>query len=789
MRTFLRPYGLILLGSLLFLLRFDGALDGFEKGRRSLPAGAKGRYRAMVLEEPQVLFPREKGSRATGRMGASYDPGVREVRSPCLLLSRDGVPLLPVKARCSFRLSPRTPSPVLSYGDIVAFDGKVQVPRRALNPGQFDYERYLRVKGVAFTAYLAPGSWSKEASGRSGAFLAQACHRLKRAAEEALCRHLPYPESALLDGILLGEKASLPRDMLEDFFLTGTVHILAVSGLMTAFVSGVLFLLLRALGLPRKGAACVSLAGLACFVCMTGADPPVCRAGLFSGLALGSVLFERRVHSGTLLIVTALLLVFLDPFVLFDLSFQISFLATAGLMAWTPGLLERLSFLGKRLGGLVATTFSAQLAVWTLLVFHFNQASPYAFLANLAVVPLALLATLGGLVLLIGAAIHPLLGEALGGPCALILRALTSCNGWIAALPGGEGLVPSPPGRWVAVFHVLLAATFLAFWPRQVPDRPSIDWIEGRRRWSRTRRLVALAWGCFTIHGLAQGCLTWVGPPKLRVTFLAVGHGNAAVLEVPGQKALVVDAGRRAWGPDRYHPLVAYLRHRGLREVGKVLATHPDSDHVGGMTNLAGACRWESLLVPDGGDLAPFPPHLLACAAGAGAAITVLRRGDVLVLGDRSQGEVLHPDRGFRPSRAQDNNLSLAVRFRYGTTSFLFPGDLEKEGLDRLLASPGAGKVDWLLAPHHGRRSGEPSASSEGFSPRFVVFSDGKDHPDSRSLYREGAPGVLVLSTARDGAIEVEVGPEGDGRYRTFLEGKWRSLPTGGGADVDFIEK
>jgi hypothetical protein len=70
-----------------------------------------------------------------------------------------------------------------------------------------------------------------------------------------------------------------------------------------------------------------------------------------------------------------------------------------------------------------------------------------------------------------------------------------------------------------------------------------------------------------------------------------------------------------------------------------------------------------------------------------------------------------------------------------------------------------------------------------------VVFSDGKDHPDSERLYEEGAPGVLVLSTARDGAIEVEVGPEGVGRYRTFLEGKWRSLPTCGGAEVDFIEK
>jgi len=794
MTPFQKKAAWTLLGSLLFAWRFQEARESFREGLEVLPSGSKGLYQVLVLEEPQVLFPREKGHRGTGREGAWYRPEVTEVRTYCLLLSFDGKPLPALKVRCSFRLSRGIPAPVLSYGDSVKFFGKVQVPRRAMNPGQFDYEAYLRHKGVAFTAFLGPGQWTKEETRPGGSALLRACYSLKRAAETALCRHLPYPQNALLDGILLGEKSSIPIEVMEHFFLTGTVHILAVSGLMTAFVSGVLFLLLRSLGLPRKGAAVCSLAGLACFVCMTGADPPVCRAGLFSALALGAVLFERRVRGGTLLLATAVVLAFLDPFVVLDLSFQISFLATTGLMAGAPRLGDKLASLGRPLAGLVATTVCAQLSVWFLLAHLFNQASPYALLANLVVVPLALLATLAGLALLAGSALHPGLGDLLGEVCGGVLAAMTACAGWVASFPGGEGLVASSPALFVLLFHVLLAATFLAFWPESFPENPSVSWMDLRRRKLRVRRWMAWAWSGFALLCAAYGLRLLLAPVPLKATFLAVGHGSAAVLEAPGRRVLVVDAGRGTRGPDRYHPLVSYLRHRGIREVDWVLATHPDSDHVGGLANLAGACRLGTVFFPDTGEAAPFPENLLERLKKEGIQPVPSRKGQWLPLAGGLRGEVLHPDGIFVPGRNPDNNLSLAVKIVFGRTSFLFPGDLEKEGLDRLLLSPASReRVDWLLAPHHGRTSGEPLLSAKAFLPRFTVLSDSRDHPESAEHFRGASPGARVFSTAKEGAIEVEVREDGSGRWRSFREGDWKAIPgtppTGWGAKVDFIEK
>ena len=332
--------------------------------------------------------------------------------------------------------------------------GRIQKPSTSLNPGQFDYAHFLKTRGVVFVAYVSPGLWHPVGGITSqGNTVSRLAFFLKRKAEETICANLPYPENALLDGILLGQRGPLPSDMVETFILTGTVHILAVSGMITAFIAGLLFLLLRALQFNRKAAALISLAGLGLFVLMTGANPPVCRAGLFSALALTAVLFERRIHGGTLLAVTAGLLSLHNPFILQDLSFQISFIATAGLMVMTARLLEKLSFLWKPVAMLLTTTAAAQVSVWCLIICFFNQLSLFSLPANLLVVPLALFSVAAGLALILGAWIHPFLGQVFGAACEVPLKLLALLAKKMALIPGADFIVASPPMAWVWLFQ------------------------------------------------------------------------------------------------------------------------------------------------------------------------------------------------------------------------------------------------------------------------------------------------------------------------------------------------
>jgi hypothetical protein len=157
-----------------------------------------------------------------------------------------------------------------------------------------------------------------------------------------------------------------------------------------------------------------------------------------------------------------------------------------------------------------------------------------------------------------------------------------------------------------------------------------------------------------------------------------------------------------------------------------------------------------------------------------------LKKGDKISgFGDAGLS-ILHPPEDYTPLLHADNNRSLVTGVSYGKFFMVLPGDLEKDGLQRLLENRGSfPKAVWLMAPHHGRASGEPSLCEEGFRPRFIVFSDWKDYPDSRRDYESPPNGGSVLATSEVGAIELEVGLSGKGRYRCFREGVWHKFKAG----------
>jgi competence protein ComEC len=241
---------------------------------------------------------------------------------------------------------------------------------------------------------------------------------------------------------------------------------------------------------------------------------------------------------------------------------------------------------------------------------------------------------------------------------------------------------------------------------------------------------------------------------------------------------LVLDGGKETKGPDRFHPLVTYLRHVGVAKVEGALLTHPDEDHVGGLCNLLGACpvgrvfesgrnRSESSIYQK------FEERV--------AALKVERKevegADTLSGFEPLKLEVLHPSPQFHPRFHPDNNLSIATLVSYGGVRSLFPGDLERDGLQRLFKDhPELARLDWLMAPHHGRRSGEPGLCAQDFEPRFTVLSDWRDYPDDHPLFENSQPEARVFSTALEGAVEVEVEKKGQGRWRTFREGKWHGF-------------
>jgi competence protein ComEC len=758
------------------IFRFWQNQQDWQSQLEVFPDSAKGFFKVWVAEEPEVFFDHEPQSHDTGRGAENYQPFVKEVRAVCVVTADNGIPIPPVKARCVFKLSPIYSQSLLSYGETLELEGEIQRPSSALNPGQFDYAQYLKTKGVVYTAYLSPGHWRMMKEEERGFFLWRwACH-LKRWAEDQIYQYLPYPQNALLSGILLGDRTSLPDEVVESFFVTGTIHILAVSGMITGFVAGLFFAFFRVLQLSRKWSAALAIGMILFFILMTGAHPPVCRAGLFSVLALLAVLFERRVHGGILLLSTAFILILVNPFVVEDLSFQISFLATAGLMVMSPWMMKKLSFLPHPLAWLVTASAAAQLAVWCLIIYDFNQFSVFSILSNVLIVPLALFVTAGGLALLAGTVIHPFLGALFGAGCLWPLKLLVYLTSAMGHWPLAQWIMASPPFEWVLLFYLLLLTAFFFYWPRPKPEKPSEAWKRIHAFFLRGRRWVSVLALLFAAASAAVAGFNQWKPQPLRVTFLAVGHGNAVVLQAPQGKVFIVDGGKESKGPDRYQTVVAYLRHEGIREVAGVFNTHPDEDHVGGLLNVI---RAYPVSIAFEGSRARSDSRIYQLYKETlrqkGIPVTYLDEGDQVLGSDPVDWNIVHPAAGFHPRLHEDNNRSVVSLISYGSVQLVLPGDLEKPGLQEMFKNNQTlSNVDWLMAPHHGRNSGEPLLCEKGMHPRFVVLSDYRDYPDARQAY--GSGGTRVFSTSLDGAIEAEWNSDGTGRYRTYRAEQWQAF-------------
>ncbi len=758
------------------IFRFWQNQQDWQKQSDLMSSPAKGIFKVWVAEEPEVFFDHEFQSHDTGLGFNRYQTNVKEVRAVCEVMAYNSTPILPVKARCVFKLSSSQPQAILSYGETLELEGEMLKPSSALNPGQFNYAQYLKTKGVAYVAYLSPGHWQATAEESRGFFLWRwACH-LKRWAEDRIYQFLPYPENSLLSGILLGDRTALPDEVVDSFFVTGTVHILAVSGMITGFVAGLFFTLFRVLQLNRKWSAATAIGMILFFILMTGAHPPVCRAGLFSILALLAVLFERRVHGGVLLLSTAFILIMINPFVIEDLSFQISFLATAGLMVMSPWMMEKLSFLPRTIAWVVTASAAAQLAVWCLIIYDFNQFSIYSILSNVLIVPLALFVTAGGLTLLAGSLIHPFLGTLFGAGCLWPLKLLIYLTSVMEHWPLAQWIVASPPLEWVLLFHALLLTAFFFYWPRHKPEQPSESWKEINAFFLKGKHWISRLGLLFMMFSLVFVVFDKCKSQPFRLTFLAVGHGNAVVLQSPEGKVFIADGGKESRGPDRYQTVVAYLRHEGIQTVAGVLNTHPDEDHVGGLLNVIGAYPVSTAYE---GSQAYSDSYIYQSYEETlrqkGIPTIHLDEGNRVLGLEPVDWKIVHPAVWFHPRLHEDNNRSVVSLLSYGGIRLVLPGDLEKPGLQEMLKNnPTLMNVDWLMAPHHGRNSGEPALCEKEMRPRFTVLSDYRDYPDTRCTYDSG--GSTVFSTALDGAIEVEWNKEGNGRYRTYRERQWRAF-------------
>jgi competence protein ComEC len=649
--------------------------------------------------------------------------------------------------------------PEVGYGDRLRLTGEIESPGFVED---FDYGAHLARKGIL--GLMHRPAMERLAAGQGSPFWA-AVYELKDRARLALGRMMPEPEASLLQGIVLGLKAAIPRTVYDEYNATGTSHIIVISGSNISLVARLFALSFGGL-LGKRRAYWLTLVGIGLYVLLVGADAAVIRAGLMGGLYLTALHLGRRATAYVSLAASAVLLTAITPLALWDAGFQLSFAATLSLILFSPplerlaeGLLLRALPPSKVAGGLrflneaLMATLAAQVLTLPLVAYHFGRLSLVSPLANLLILPVQPpIMALGGLAALAGSVpqLEPLARVLVWLPW-LCLAYTGAVVHTLAAWPLASFDLGHLGWQWPAAYYALVAAgAWAVSRGRAGPE------AAGRAPALRPPRRAVLA---LALSAAVLGWLALLQRPdgRLHVAFLDVGQGDAILVTTPAGRQVLVDG-----GPSPAVLGAALAREMPFwdRSLDLLVLTHADEDHVAGLVEALARYRVGAWL--DNGRPSDEPLYIQSLLAleEAGVPHQVVAAGDRLDLGHGVTVEVLHPPPGDMPGAlANDNEGSVVLRLTWGEAAFLLTGDVGQVGEARLLASGRPLDADVLKVAHHGSGSSTSREFLEAVGPQFAVISVGYDnhfgHPAPALLERLGAmPGLAVLRTDEVGRVE-----------------------------------
>lgn len=644
------------------------------------------------------------------------------------------------------------------YGDLLLLSGRLETPPQF---DGFDYREYLAHQGISTIVYYPELEViAKDQSSKIPGWI----YALRSNLGQAIARTIPEPQASLTQGIVLGLRGNIPDELNRNFSLTGTAHILAISGANLSIIAGIFLSLgLWLFGRRRYFYVWCALFGVWLYVLVTGMQAPVVRGANMASIFLVSELLGRQRSALTALAFAAAVMVAVNPEVLWTISFQMSFLAMAGLILISPklqalgrGIIKaRLGETGRIvpaanfLSDSLSVSTSAIAVTWPLTAYYFNTISFTGLLANLFALPsLPVIVITGGITGILGL-ITPVLAQIVGWTAWLFTSYMTLVVNAFAAMPGAA--IQAGGGNAILVwsYYPLLAATLLAskrdltvkianlanIFKTNVSD---ISVNAKIAKWVVPPLLVAALLLSLAVVNMPDD--------KLHVNVLDVGQGDAILVQTPAHQDILIDG-----GPDSRSVMreLGKIMPFGDRTIDLVILTHPHADHFTGLIEVLKRYKVKQVLFPDLADDSPAYQTWLALISEKGIESTFATEGQQIELGNGTKLIVWNP-----PARPTGDMIpsvddsGIVLELMMGKASFLFTSDISQQAETALAARRALPAATVLKVAHHGSDTATSAAFLAVSRPQVAAISVGADN-------RFGHPKPEVL-----GGLEISVGYE-----------------------------
>lgn len=624
-------------------------------------------------------------------------------------------------------------------GMTVLAQGEHEQLEKPLHRFQFSMENYLlsqqaigtyAIKTMAFQQYEQT--------------LTAKLARYRHALLTHIDTHFPKNLRAEAKALLLGDQQDIDHDISRVYQILGITHLFAISGLHVALLGGLFYQLLLICHVRVHWARLLLIVALPTYAIIAGSTPSVWRAATMTLIVLIVQFKQTKISAADALSLSFLLFVLYRPAVIFQVGFQLSYLATAALIYST-----RILTTSNWLKNAFFMTFVCQLLVYPLLLHHFYEISLSSFIVNILLVPLFSLIILPmNVILFIGSYIFPTFMQAVMALYAPCRESLTTILLAIADIPY-QLWQPGRPDVWLSCIAMLGVLMMFIFFER--------------RHYKRAFLAVAL-----------PVCLIQWLPmlhDDLRITYLSVGQGDSTIIELPYRRGVyVVDTGgvlrfqEEGWKKrDQLYEVgrqvvVPYLKGRGLSEIDTLILTHADADHVEGAEEVMKEIRVREIHISPQSATEKVMNDVMAEAKKQHIPVKEQMAGRAFQVGDVSFQYLWPYDIDY-----EGNNDSLVVKVSRGYFSTLLTGDIEQQGELALLEKSDVRTT--ILSPgHHGSKTSSAEAFLKATNAQLAIFSTGKNnrygHPAPEVRERFESLGIPTLNTAEDGTVEVYVGKE-----------------------------
>ena len=631
----------------------------------------------------------------------------------------------------------------LEYGNKISVIGTYKKPTEKRNYKGYDYMKYLKTKKICGS--LMVDSEVKLIETKNVNPIFAIINKLSLIFKQNLKKLLPEQEAELEQGILLGDTSDIESDIKDDFRECNLSHMLAVSGAHLSYlVLGINTVLSKkAFGIRRR--KILSIIFILIFMVIVNMSPSVVRAGISTIIAIFATLIYRKQDTYTTISIALLLTLLNNPFAIFDVGLQLSYLATLSIIIFYSKFTQKQfnNKVKKYLHESAMLTLSANILILPITIYEFNTIPINSIISNLLAGPLLGICIILGMFTVILSTVCFPVSKLIAFPLQIILKILIKIIELISKIPFGNYTVKTP---WFIV--VFLTYAIIA------------TLIHNKKGITKILTMVTLI-----IFVVMQVCAFINIDGKLKIYFIDVGQGDSMLVKTVNGKNILIDGGGSK-NPDYdigEKILVPYLLDRRIKTLDYVIISHFDEDHATGVAQILGKIDVSSIILTRQLEENDIYRHILSIAKEKKIKLIYVKEGDVLKIGG-IKISIIHPENKLMINNPMNNN-SIVCKVEYNSFSMLLTGDIEMEAEELILRKNINLKADVLKVAHHGSKTSTTGEFLKAINPKVALIGVGKNnnfgHPSNEVIQRLKENGTRIYRTDENGEISITVNKKG----------------------------